>query len=603
MELKRTKPYKARDPEDTIFLIRKILHEKLNIVLKEEHTKGDEQFYSCRITIANKHIGGLRIGTNGKGMKFEYALASAYGEFMERLQNQILIVCRQILNEYNVDQHKNSVLYRELYKQKLIPKYKFAPDEENIIFDKERSSNCIRKYVKSFDIEEIEHLYHGKALSLLPYVNVFEQKVEYLPVNIIFANCASNGMCAGNTPYEALIQGLSEVLERYVLRMLYYKNLTFPTIQEDHFFDTEVYTKIQQIRNKYKWTFEIKDCSCDLGIPAIGILIIDRVNMCYRFHIGVDPSPITALERALTEIYQGMSHIRFKDIDWNIQNKLLSDMGLKKREMLHTCVSGSGHFPISIFGSTPSYTFKAFDSAWGKSDTSDINLIFDIFKKIENPVYIRDVSFLGFPAFSVYVPGMSELKNLTNNEDLKNLSKLRRSYLKCRDLRNADKHTLKEIVNYVKMDDSVNNPRFYNLRDIWYYHNKDLLLSLLLYSSGSFEEAIENIEKYVSNTELDSKEKKFFSCIVCLIQNKINEINDDLLNDIYGPDLVSLCKSFLDNKNYLKFIKSSSCYDCNKCEIKNTCKIVDSFALLKEIENIYMKNIPKQDELKDILKF
>ena len=132
MELKRIKPYKARKPEETIFLIRKILHEKLGILLKEEHYVGDANFYSCRIHIANNSLSDLNIGTNGKGMQFEYALASAYGEFMERLQNQMLLMHRNISGVYN--QRIDNTTLGIIKEDNLKTAYVYAPDEKNVKF-------------------------------------------------------------------------------------------------------------------------------------------------------------------------------------------------------------------------------------------------------------------------------------------------------------------------------------------------------------------------------------------------------------------------------------------------------------------------------------
>jgi len=604
MELKRVKPYKARKPEDTIFLIRQILHEKLGLLMKEENFRGEGQFYSCRINIANMSINDLNIGTNGKGMKFEYALASAYGEFMERLQNQILIMNRFIGYEDNIEQFKDSDLYHKLYTRNIVTKYKYAPDEKNIIFDKKQSINCIRKYIKSSNIEEVESFYHGKTLSLVPDVNVFKQSIEYLPINIIFANCTSNGMCAGNTPFEALIQGMCEVMERYVLRLLYYKNLSFPTIPMDNFFGTEIYNKIQLISNKYNWKFEIKDCSCNIGIPAIGILIIDKENMRYKFHLGVDPSPITALERTLTEIYQGRFLLELTDIDWNIQNRLLTDMDLKSHEMFRTCTIGQGHIPITLFNPIPSYNFKGFSSIWGQSDINDMKLLLDVFQQLDVSLYIRDVSFLGFPAFSIYAPGMSEFRNIENDNHLIGIGQLQYLYTKSRNLNNVNKESLKDIIDYIKTNErGIDNLKFYNIHDIWLYYNRDLLLSLFSYSSGNYDDAFRHIKTYISNTNIEKKEKNFFSCISHLIENKINNIDNDLLNSLYPDNLVSSCEKFLENMNYLNFMKHSNCYNCNDCKIKDTCRIADVLTLVKKIENVYINNIPDQNKLKEILKF
>ena len=113
-KITRKKAYKAREPEGTIDLFRRILKEKLNIVFKEEFFVGDGEFYSCRISITNNDLEGLNIGTNGKGMTREYALASAYGEFMERIQNLILISNRSLFYNNSLLSTKKSISFFEI---------------------------------------------------------------------------------------------------------------------------------------------------------------------------------------------------------------------------------------------------------------------------------------------------------------------------------------------------------------------------------------------------------------------------------------------------------------------------------------------------------
>ena len=151
MNPSRNKPYKARKAEDTINLVRNILHDKLGILLKETHYQGDGEFYSCRINIANCNINNLNIGTNGKGMTFEYALASAYGEFMERIQNQMLVMyrsCTQLLFS-----NTNSELFNIIKEKDILLKHAYAPDEKQVSLDTMMS--LVKKIIKDDDIDAI----------------------------------------------------------------------------------------------------------------------------------------------------------------------------------------------------------------------------------------------------------------------------------------------------------------------------------------------------------------------------------------------------------------------------------------------------------------
>ena len=601
MELKRIKPYKARKPEETIFLVRKILHEKLGILLKEEHYVGDTNFYSCRIHIANNSLSDLNIGTNGKGMQFEYALASAYGEFMERLQNQMLIMHRNISGVYN--QRIDKTTLGIIKEDNLKTAYVYAPDEKNVKFT--QSMDYIRKYIMSSDLNQLEKLFEGKNLTLVPYVNIFDNKIEYLPINIIFSICTSNGMCAGNTPKEAIIQGMSEILERYVIRKIYYENITLPTIPLDKFNNTIIHQKILDLKTKYNWNFLIKDCSCDLKIPAIGVLIIDPVNHKYLFHIGVDPSPITALERTLTEIYQGRYDLSLKPIDIEFQNKLLDDESLKSSEMFKTCTTGSGQYPISLLFGEPSYSFKGFDLSWGESDDRDFNKMLALFNQIGGKVYIRDVSFLGFPAYHIYVPGMSEFRNLTSNDDIRFVDLLKRAYPISRNIDNANDSEIKLLLNYIESNENISysNLRFCNVNDMWQHYNKNLILSLLYYTISEYQKAADNMAIFVNNANFSKKERDFFSCLLAVMKSKSVEYPIDWLNRMYGKKLVNLCMSFLEDKGFLKYLNISNCYNCDLCKIKATCRAKEILTLAKRMEEVYVENMPDQNKLLKVLKY
>lgn len=601
MGIERKKPYKAKAPGDTILQVRKILHDELGILLKEEHFKGDNEFYSCRITIANNNIGDLGIGTNGKGMTFEYALASAYGEFMERLQNQSLIFNRHLGNRYLIDPNCSSELLSILTKKDALLNYFFAPDEELISFDHSKRE-ILKQCINQSELNLADRLYNGRLIPMVPYVNVTKSVIEKLPASLIFANCTSNGMCAGNTPFEAIIQGLCEILERYILRRIYYENLSFPTIPMDYFKGSSIYYKINILKQRYNWDFLIKDCSCGINMPAVGILILDKNNCKYKFHLGVDPSPITALERSITETYQGRSSVCFQDLDWEIQDQLLNDTQLKELELSKTCTRGVGQYPISLLSSTPSFQLSPVDENWGVSDESDLKKLLGIFEVLGHPVFIRDVSFLKFPAYSIYVPGISCPKGLplSDNASFGYASNIGASYL---NLEHADEDHLKSIIQHFEQSPrGVKTVNFYNTADFWSSYNQSLILSLLNYSVGNYSKAIEHFDAFMATSSFDTtQETIFFKCIQGILYNKASgtkcESNVFFDNDVYESALM-----FLESKHYLEFMNHSNCDNCGSCGIRNSCRLVDALVLARRIEKVYERNLPKQEDLLQLFK-
>ena len=389
--LRRHKQYKNRKPEDTITVIQDILKGKLGLGLYERSFKErNGLFYSCRILLDNgTWFRALNIGTNGKGMTEAYSRASAYGELMERIQNGVLL-------PFDKD---TELLYH----------YAF---DEQILMDDILLKDTIDSYILSFDNQMMFELNKGKAHYYIPYYNIKDGTIVQMPLDIIFNSISTNGLCAGNTPQEAIIEGLGEIMERYVIRKIYQDNLALPRIPRSYFEGNEVLERMEELEKIERYHIEIIDCSLGVGIPAVGIVITTEDKSEYQFHMGVDPSPITALERSLTELFQGRNAIKFKQFEKDYQKDLNVNILLKEAEIHKTYCASTGAYPFAFFSNTSSYEFNGFDNRLGWSDETDLKLMIELIKRLGFNLYIRDNSFLGFPAYSLYVPGMTELYNV-----------------------------------------------------------------------------------------------------------------------------------------------------------------------------------------------
>lgn len=588
MALVQKKPYKADTAENTVFRIREILHKKLGILLKEEHFHA-YGFYSCRIAIANDGLSSLSIGTNGKGMTFEYALASAYGEFMERLQNRCLISYRTTSSIESSSSPFNL-------------KFHVAPDEKVILFQK--GEPYLRKYLRQPDIDSIEESYSGKPLVLVPFCNVTSKQIEYLPIGAIFTFCTSNGMCAGNTPKEAIIQGLNEILERYISKEIYERQISFPDIPISAFEETPVYNKLIKLSEDTNYHIHIKDCSLNIGIPAIGVLIYNQEKTKYHFHLGVDPSPITALERTLTEVYQGRFEAHLKKIDWEYQSLMLTDTVLSRKELYKTTTTGRGHHPISLLVKQPSYAFNGFDDSWGISDNEDLKKLLAIFSNLNVDVFIRDVSFLGFPAYNIFVPGISEFNSFSKLSNISN-DDSQRIIRASRNLYKAGKSDVKILIKYMveNEDTGLSYLKFYNHNNIFSKYDRKIILSLLYFVTEQYKEAYNSISDYIDTHELNNKELMFFSCMRAVISTFFTTNTFKTIEAFYTKQLVSVVFKFLTDKNWLDVLKTTNCFDCIACKLKDSCGLYQTHSIVKKMEECYEKNTPNQESLMDLVTY
>jgi ribosomal protein S12 methylthiotransferase accessory factor len=596
--IKRIKKYKAKSPIDTINEIRNILHDKIGILLKEEHFKDDDSlFYSCRITVCNYGLKDLDIGCNGKGMSIEYALASAYGEFMERLQNNLMYMYQDFSKEKFLRhvKEKYTQFYQTLQEKNLILNYYYAPDESYTNSEKETIITLEKCSLPQDIISKLQSM----KFALLPFYDVFNNTIEELPIELITHNCTSNGLCAGNTPEEALIQGISEILERYVIRLIYKNNFSLPSIPIEIFRDNKIYENIINLKQKYGWSIDIKDCSCQQNIPAIGVLIQDRKKLQHQFHIGVDPSPVTALERSLTEIYQGRTDVLFQNIDIPFQTQLLTDMELKESEMFKTYVDSQGIYPISILLNDESCEFKGFTYKAGLSDESDLTFLVELIRKMGFKLYIRDTSFLGFPSFHVYIPGMSEIKNVFSyNQFHRQFQKRRNYFLTAHNLKEASNEEIITLLNSFDWKDDTFT-KFFNRKDAFLTTDFNLLKAILYNHVDLKNEALKHMKIFLqtSSEKFDDKSRLFFSCIKDILHLMLSQQNTNLLENIYPKSMLQEAVSFLNNKNNLDYFNLSSCFNCAECEIAASCVYFDYAKLIKKTEDMYIENVPDQEKL------
>ena len=603
--MKRIKAYKALPPQNTVNNISNILYDRLGVKLNiHEYAQKNNLFFSSRVDVETDTLKGFKIGTNGKGVTREFSLASAHAEFMERIQNGLLFHHRYYTTERFVNSYKNKEYAKLLKDEEVLLKYAFAPDEK-FITDKNEIKKLINKYVRSYDNQEIFNEVSKNGITLLPFYNISDKQVEMLPITVIHNCIGSNGMCAGNNPKEAIIQGLSEIVERYVLRLIYQNNLSLPSIPKEEFIGNDIYEKIIALEKENDITIDIKDCSCGYGIPAIGVLITKNSINKYQFRIGVDPSPITALERSLTELFQGRSDLYYFDMNIGYQTKLLSDTALKEKEFRFSSLAGVGQFPISMFYKSKSYEYKGFDSQLSTDDDYDLKFIINAIHCMGFNIYIRDVSFLGFPSYRIYIPGMSEINNIFSNRHFKqtyNKKGSLHSFFIAHNLYEATDEDVKVLLDCIdELPDTLDTTVIssFNKKDPWSNTNLYFLAALLCFRYDELSRAIDYIQKAIKiNT--NNNTLLLYKCCMDIMQTENNNNVYELMESIYGNNIFKMAYNLLYSSQWLDYFKFTKCFNCTECKIKEHCSLIPYAKLLKRIESIYELNTPNQNFLKEI---
>lgn len=436
--------HKDASPAATIKKIRNILH-NLGIVPMEHYWDSfGESNHS--VVLADPGLGA----TNGKGISREYALASAHGEFMERLQNFFL--------------------YKKGYGLMKEPRIEI-PDR--VVKDISFGSPFLGKFCRAFGIDPECPKEIGMPVMFFPYWDVFNKKVTDIPAIVLGS---SNGMCAGNTPEEALVEGICEIFERYILSQLFFKSAALPTIPTEDIKDLGVYRIIEDMRSN-GYHVIVKDMTLGGRYPVVGTLLLNKDRTKYSVRLGSSPIFETALQRCLTEIVQNscLSDFEYKmvKLEFDFCEQLLEDRKSKNKTLLryyysHNNISGVGHYPSDLFTEcSPDFSYKnAFEKNYADSKQS-LYFLINLIKQQNQDLYIRDVDFLGFPAYHIYISELSCVESKwffpEVNDFLFFLSRGRERNNILR-LKSLDNEKLRILADCIKkdVDSPFSNPNMYS---------------------------------------------------------------------------------------------------------------------------------------------
>lgn len=383
--------YKETSPENTVKRIKEIL-KKNNVEVEENWTKKSSVgTYSLRLCIK-----GTNLGQNGKGMTKEFALASAYAEFLERYQNGMLVFRTEKPSQefpflYSADEKKLSL-------EELVNQNDSFIDN---IFE-ENKEECKTK------LEFLEKIFgNEKQIISLPQYSVRDKKIVYIPHVLSCHLVGSNGMCAGNSPEEALIEGISEILERYASMQIIYQKLALPEIPDEFI---AKFPKVQGMYEKLKksegYVCKLLDCSMGGKYPVAGLIILQKNTGRFGFKLGAHPDYGIAMERCFTEAAQGMDIYTYaQGCLYDFKNEDLSSAE-NIREFVDTNVAT---LPYQLLSSEKSYNFTEMEDVSNLSNSEILNKLINQILKEGHDIIIRDVSTLGFPSFRIIIPGMTEV--------------------------------------------------------------------------------------------------------------------------------------------------------------------------------------------------
>lgn len=431
--------YKEVLPEKTV--------EKLKGLLKQLGIEVEEKWidassvgtYSLRVCVK-----GTNIGQNGKGMTKEFAMASGYAEFFERFQNGMF-------------------RFRLEKPTKELP-FTYAPDErtlsieelmnkENSFLDNIVEANGHGKDTKEEQIKYIKHVLNQDTILVekedylsLPYYSVKNSNITYVPERLFSYTCNSNGMCAGNSKEEALIEGLSEIFERYAGIEIFKRKLTLPEIPESYIDKfPKVKQMVEKLKKNEKYYFRLVDCSFGGKYAVAGLYIIDKNTGKFGFKLGAHPDYGIAMERCFTEASQG------RDI-YEYAETCLFDFydgeDSKNRSFTEFIYGDFSAVPYQILGKKLDYEFTEMPDVSNLDNKEILRRMVKTILDEGKDILIRNVTSLGFPAFRIIVPGMSEISFDPTAKYFNIFATLQQLFS---DFRKITKDNIKEVIKLMEI--------------------------------------------------------------------------------------------------------------------------------------------------------
>jgi len=339
--------------------------------------------------------------TNGKGASRLACLASALGEFFERLS------CNYFWNHYYLGRafaegpgrafvHYPQEQWFQPLEDGAWPQGLLTPELQ--VFYNPRGT------IDAHTLVDFNSGNQERGICAIPYVRQRDGATVYFPVNLIGNLYVSNGMSAGNTPPEARTQALSEIFERYAKFRIIGEGLCLPDVPQDVINRyPRIAAGIQGLRDA-GFGILVKDASLGGQFPVMNVTLLNPHDQGCFASFGAHPRFEVALERALTELLQGRALDAlggFPPPGFDLE-EVASSPNIE----IHF-VDSSGLIHWNFLGDQPDFPFH--DWNFGSSTAEDYAWSVDAIHRLGFDIYVADFQHLGVYACRIIVPGMSEI--------------------------------------------------------------------------------------------------------------------------------------------------------------------------------------------------
>ncbi|MEG2030821.1 MAG: OsmC domain/YcaO domain-containing protein [Janthinobacterium sp.] len=478
--------------------------------------------------------------TNGKGASKESALASALGEYIERLSN----------NHFYAGAFWGEDIANADFVHYPNERW-FKPGRKDALPKEILDAYCLEIYNPDGELRG-SHLVDTnsgnaeRGICSLPYVRHSDGETVYFPSNLIENLYVSNGMSAGNTLAEAQVQCLSEIFERAVKREILEGEIALPDVPQAVLAKYPgILAGIQGLEEQ-GFPVLVKDASLGGVYPLMCVTLMNPRTGGVFASFGAHPSFEVALERSLTELLQGRSFEGLNDLP---QPTFASEAVTEPNNFVEHFIDSSGIVSWRFFSAKADYDFVEWDfSGHGEnSNAEEAATLFGILADMGKEAYTAVYDQLGAIACRILVPGYSEVypiedliwdntnKALLFRADILNLHQLDDARLEdlLDRLENSELDEYGDIATLIGIEFDENT--------VWGQLTTLELKLLIHLALQQFEEAKELVETFLQYNDNTLERKLFYQALNVVLEVELDdalELDDYVVNfrRMYGKE-------------------------------------------------------------------
>ncbi|CAI8848573.1 ribosomal protein S12 methylthiotransferase accessory factor [Pseudomonas sp. IT-P74] len=462
--------------------------------------------------------------TNGKGATKEGALASALGEFIERLN------CNFFYNDQFWGEDIANAAFVHYPDERW-----FKPGPKDELPSEILDEYCLKVYDRDGELRG-SHLYDTnsgntqRGICSLPFVRQSDNEVVYFPSNLIENLFLSNGMSAGNTLAEAQVQCLSEIFERAVKREILEGEMALPDVPQQVLAKYPGILAGIQALEEQGFPVLVKDASLGGEFPVMCVTLMNPRTGGVFASFGAHPSLEVALERSLTELLQGRSFEGLNDLP---QPTFEGQAVTEPNNFVEHFIDSSGVVSWRFFSAKPDFEFVEWDfSGHGEnSNAEEAATLFGILEDMGKEVYMAVYEHIGAKACRILVPDYSEIypvedliwdntnKALQFRADILNLHSLSKVGLRtlAKGLENSELDDYTDITTLIGIEFDDNTP---------WGKLTILELRLLIYLAlQKFDQAKDLVEAFLQYNDNTVERGLFYQAVNVVLEM---QLDDDL---------------------------------------------------------------------------